>query len=416
MIGIVGINFKSAPLSVREKISFSDEEALKFIKQLKIDKNLLGAIVLSTCNRTEIYFDYNKTDCSDGFEIVLRNLTYFKNYDSDIKNHFYFKQGHEVTDHLFRVVSGIDSLVIGEDQIINQVKQAFKLSLDNDISSSILTRLFNKAFEAGKRVRTETTIKRGATSVSSAAVELCVSKYQSLKDKNIMLLGAGQTGELALISLTKKGYKSINITNRTFSKAQDLARKYNAIAFEISQLSDYLSKCDIVIVATSSKTHLIKKDIAEEALKIRSAGQLFIDLSVPRNISEDVGKIDGIELYAVDDLKEIVNATIEKKKEVISEAIEIIEIVKQEFNEWLDSLELTPIILKIKNNFHKINSSELEGFIKKRSVQDSELIATYAQHITEKYARLFIKNLKSLTENGKKKEVVDFVGELFELS
>jgi len=416
MIGLVGINFKSAPLNIREKFSFTDEEVLSFLKLLKINRNVLGAVVLSTCNRTEIYYHIEKSNHPEGFDFLIRNLEYFKNYDKKLEKYFYFKQGDEAIEHLFRVVSGIDSLVIGEDQIIGQVKSAFKRSLDNDASSSVLTRLFNKAFEAGKRVRTETGIKQGPTSVSSAAIELCVSRYTDFSDKRILLIGTGQTGELALLSLIKKGCRNIYITNRTYSKAVGLAKKYHATAFEINELLSYLPACDIVLVATSSKTHIITSKIAGQAVQIRNAAQLYIDLSVPRNVSEKVGKMDNIELIVIDDLKEIVKISTEKRKGVISDAMEIINIVKQEFKEWLDVLELTPLILKIKNNFHKINEAELAGFIKVNSISDSEAVTNYAKHITEKYARMFIKKLKNVTENGKKKEFVNLVEELFELA
>jgi len=171
-----------------------------------------------------------------------------------------------------------------------------------------------------------------------------------------------------------------------------------------------------VLVATSSKTHIITSKIAGQAVQIRNAAQLYIDLSVPRNVSEKVGKMDNIELIVIDDLKEIVKISTEKRKGVISDAMEIINIVKQEFKEWLDVLELTPLILKIKNNFHKINEAELAGFIKVNSISDSEAVTNYAKHITEKYARMFIKKLKNVTENGKKKEFVNLVEELFELA
>jgi len=415
MFGVIGISFKTAPIEIREQFSFSPEEIAQFTELLQIDQGMQGVVLLSTCNRTEIYFRIEKCCTEKGFKFILRNLKYFKGYKNEIKKYFYFKEGNETIEHLFKVVSGIDSLVIGEDQIIGQVKDAFKYSIENNLIGSVLTRMFNKAFEAGKRVRTETGINKGSASVSSAAIELCEKELGNLANNNILLIGTGRTGELALQNFSKRGYKSIYITNRTFSKAVNRAEKYNGIAFEIENLENYLPKCDVVLVATSSKTHLITKEMVQKSDLIRNDKQLYIDLSVPRNISSDVAHIENVTLYAVDDLQAVVSANSDKRKEAVSDAMEIIHLVKQEFIDWLSFMDLTPVILKIKNNFHEINKAELEGFLKNKSVEDSEIVSDYGKHVTDKYARLFIRNLRSVSENGKKKEFVELVNELFEL-
>lgn len=415
MFGVIGISFKTAPIEIREQFSFSPDEIAQFTKLLQIDKGLQGVVLLSTCNRTEIYFRIEKCSTEEGYKYILRNLEYFKAYKNELKKYFYFKEGDETIEHLFKVVSGIDSLVIGEDQIIGQVKDAFKYSLENNSIGPVLTRMFNKAFEAGKRVRTETAINKGSASVSSAAVVLCEKELGNLTKNNILLIGTGRTGELALQIFSKRGCKSIYITNRTFSKAVNRAEKYNGIAFEIENLENYLPKCDVVLVATSSKTHLITKEMVQKSDLKRNDKQLYIDLSVPRNISNDVAQIENAALYTVDDLQAVVSATSDKRKEAVSDAMEIIHLVKQEFIDWLSFMDLTPIILKIKNNFHEINKAELEGFLKNKSNKDSEIVSDYGKHITNKYARLFIRNLRSVSENGKKKEFVELVNELFEL-
>ncbi|MDA3952387.1 MAG: glutamyl-tRNA reductase [Bacteroidales bacterium] len=415
MIGIIGISYKTSPIEIREQFSFSEGEITQFTRLLQIDESLHGVVVLSTCNRTEIYFRVEKCCAEKGFELILRNLEYFKNYKTDLRKYFYFKEGEEAVAHLFTVVSGIDSLVIGEDQIIGQAKDAFKYSIENNTIGTVLTRMFNKAFEAGKRVRTDTSINEGCASVSSAAVELCEKELKDYSNNKILLIGTGQTGELALQNFSKRGYKSIYITNRTYSKAVDSAKKYGATAFEIENLKHYLPKCDVILVATSSKTHLITKEMVQKSNLLRNDKQMYIDLSVPRNISADVVDVKNVTLHTVDDLQEIVSATSEKRKAAISDAMEIIQIVKQEYIDWLNSVDLTPVILKIKNNFHEINNTELEGFLKIKSVKDSGVVSDYGKHITDKYARLFIRNLRTVSQNGKKKEFVELVNELFEL-
>jgi glutamyl-tRNA reductase len=417
MLGLLGISYKSAPLEIREKFSFTEAESIVFIKQLKIDPDLKGAVVLSTCNRIEVYFHYELCCSQKGFENVFRNLEFFKKTSPQERLYFYTKEGEAVADHLFRVVSGLESLILGEDQIVTQVKSGFKNSHDNDLSSSILTRMFNKAFEAGKRVRTETAINQGSASISSAAVELICKRMPDIKDKKIMLLGAGVMGELALVNLVKRDCNSIYITNRTYDKALELGKKYKLQTFKLEDLSDYLPVCDVVIVATGAQSHIVTYDMVNAFIHERQEKQLYMDISVPRNISTEIQDFSFIELFAVDDLQEIVKETQNKRKEAVSEAIEVINLVKQEFTDWLCSLELTPAILKIKKSIEDVNASELEGFIRINGITDQdEMVVRYAEHISQKYARLFIRNLKHITDNGKQREYVNMVNRLFELT
>lgn len=416
MLGLIGISYKSAPLEIREKFSFAEDESLRFIRQLKIDPNMKGAVVLSTCNRIEIYF-HQESCCPDkAFDMVFRNLEFFKASVPESRHYFYQKEGNEATAHLFKVISGLESLVLGEDQIVTQAKAAFKISLDHDLSSSILTRMFNKAFEAGKRVRTETAINQGSASISSAAVELCCQKTPDITTKSIMLVGTGVMGELAVVNFASKSCKNIFITNRTFSKAQELSQKYGGQAFELDKLEDYLPVCDIIMIATGAQHHMITREMVEKYNHSAHRKQLFVDLSVPRNISTEILQLPHIELLAVDDLQEIVKETQSKRKQAVSEANEIINLVLQEFEDWLCALDLTPAILNIKKNIEEVNASELQGFLKINGIRDQdEMIIRYADHISQKYARLFIRNLKQVTENGKHRDYVNIINQLFEL-
>jgi glutamyl-tRNA reductase len=416
MIGLIGISYKTAPINIRENFSFSEEEVLNFVKLLKIDNAFKGAIIISTCNRTEIYFEISQCCNNKGFEHVTRSLAYFKNYSDTFKPYFYFKQGDDMVEHLFKVVSGIDSMIIGEDQIIGQVKDALKFGLDNATCGNTVARLFNKAIAAGKRVRTETNISKGAASVSSAAVELVCNEMPDINQKKVLLVGTGQTGELALLNLTKRGNSAVYVTNRTFSKAVDIAEKYKGVAFELHELDNYLPLVDVVFVATSSKTYLITRKMVEKAMAQRTDPQLFVDLSVPRNIDQAIVSLPNVRLHAVDDVQQLIDSNTEKRKEAITDAMEIIAQVKQEFNDWLGIQELTPVIMKIKTNFQQINKAELEGFLKINAVKEVDAVSDYANHITEKYARLFIRNLKDVTQNGKNKEYVKLLNNLFELS
>jgi glutamyl-tRNA reductase len=416
MFGIIGISFKTAPIEIREKYSFTSEESIVFLRQLKIDPDLKGAMLLSTCNRMEIYFHFEKTSVARAFDSIFRNLEFFKKTVSRDRTYFYSMEEERVAEHLFKVVSGLESLILGEDQIVTQVKQCFKLSLDNDFSSPVLTRLFNKAFEAGKRVRTETSINQGMASISSAAVDLLCKRFPDIRNMNIVLIGTGLIGELALANLVKRKCRYLYVTNRTYNKALDLGGKYGVKPFELERLDEYLPQSDIVLVATGAQKHIITREIVETFINDREKTQVYMDLSVPRNISTEILNLPHVELFAVDDLQWIVKDTQNKRKEAVSEAMEIIDIVRQEFNDWLCALELTPSILKIKKNIEDVNSTELEGFIRINDISDIDLVARYADHITNKFARLFISNLKDVTENGKRREYMKILNRLFEFS
>ncbi|MBN1252414.1 MAG: glutamyl-tRNA reductase [Bacteroidales bacterium] len=412
MIGLVGISFKTAELKIREQFSFSDEEIIEFSEFLKNDYEHKELVVLSTCNRTEIYFYSLKVNDNEAFNTILNALFKFKNYTKHLKQYFYFKSSIQVAEHLFKVTSGIDSLVIGEDQIIGQVKSAFNYAQEIKSAETILTRLFTKSFEAGKKVRSETKINQGSGSVSSAAVDLCHKNYRDLQNRSILLIGAGETGQLVLTSLSKHKIKSLYIANRTFSNAQELAERFNGKALNLDEIETYLEKSDIIIIATNSKKHIISKEIAE---KVNSRKKLYIDLSVPRNIDEKVSEIENAELFAVDDLNKIVNSTTQKRIDAISDAMVIINSVTADYMDWLIMRGLSPIFSKIKKNFQEINEKELEGFLKANSIENKKEIIDYGKHITDKYARLFIKNLREIVKNGEKKEYIESINKLFEL-
>ena len=259
MFGLTGISYKSAPLEIREKYSFTEEESLKFLHQLQIDPDLKGAVLLSTCNRIEVYFHFDKCCADKAFDAILRNLEFFKKSNPAERRHFYQLEGEKAAEHLFRVVSGLESLVLGEDQIVAQVKQGFMLSLDHDLSSSVLTRMFNKAFEAGKRVRTETAINQGSASISSAAVELLCQQIPDIENRNIMLIGTGVMGELALVNLVKRNCKNLYVTNRTYEKAVEMGEKFGLKAFRLEDIHQYLPQSDVVMVATGAQNHIITR-------------------------------------------------------------------------------------------------------------------------------------------------------------
>lgn len=415
MIAILGISHKSAPVSVRELYAFDEQEKITFADRIKSILQLEGIVILSTCNRTEIYFNTRLENESEVYRLITDELMKFKKIVSDNLQNFYFYTQGWAVEQLFKVSSGLESLVLGEEQILGQVKEAFRYAQTNKLTDCIISRLFIKAIEAGKRVRTETQLNKGAASVSYAAVELCHEIFPDLQNRTIMVIGAGQTGDLILQCMLKKNHPAFFIANRTFSRAAELAEKYSGSAIELSAIESYIPECDLIITATSSKEHLITRDMAEKAMISRKQStQVFIDLSVPSNIAESVNEIENVHYYGVDDLKAVVIKNVERRKSAIDHSMEIISEVQDEFMEWLDIQNLTPTIILIKENLKNIQQTELESFKKFRKIKEHELIEQYSEHISEKYTQMFIKKLKQVTKNGKKPEYIKVINDLFE--
>lgn len=414
MIGVIGISYKTAPLEVREKFSFPKDEIVPFSEMLQQETEISDLVLVSTCNRTEIYFTQDRYDSQTAFELVYEVIKKFKKITDHCWQYFYHRANSGAVRHLFEVVSGLDSLIIGEDQIIGQVKDAYVTCTEMALTDAVLMRLFQKSFEAGKRVRTETGIKLGITSVSSAAVEMCAGMLNGVSDKSVLLIGAGETGNLALQNINKKGVRQIGVTNRTAEKAAKTAEKYNGMLIPYDSFEKYLHGFDIVMVATSSATPVITSEMVERTRKIRPEHkQVFLDLSVPRNIEAAVGQLENIELLGVDDLQEIVDQTTEKKKESAQKAHRILDELVVDFLEWLASRSLRPAINMITTNLQTINQEELSTYRKLATPEMQEIVDDYAQHLTQRYTRLLIKNLKNLTDNGKNIDSLKIINDLF---
>ena len=417
IIGVIGLNYKTAPVEVREKISFSEEQIAQFIKTLKQIESVAGAVVLSTCNRVEIYFHIKNNSIQEANTLILTNLLDYKNLSSSVTEHLYILNGLNAVKHLFQVAAGLNSMILGEDQIIGQVKNAFLISEHEHCAGPVLTRLFNRSFNAGKQVRTDTKINEGNASVSSAAATLAKQQFHDIASRSILLIGAGQTGRLSTLSLIEKGCKNLFITNRTYEKAIEVANEFKVTAVPFAQIKDYLVTCDIVMIATGSSTPLIDVAIVDEVMPVRNfRSMVILDLSVPRNVAKEVGKIENVTLFDVDDTEAVIKDTLEKRKFEIVKADEIVSALANEYMEWLASLSLSPTIRQIQENFRKINEIEFENYRKCKEVVDRKPLKDYGNHISDKFSRLIIENLKQLTSNGKNVEHLKMLNELFELT
>jgi len=418
MTGLIGISYKSADLEIRERFSFSEEEIDEISETCLKSGYVNGVVILSTCNRSEIYYSCPKEKTKQAADVILNELSVKKNYNSSLSSYFYFKENSEMVEHLFKVASGIDSMILGEDQIIGQVKEAFSHAEKNKSTDKILKRLFTKAFEIGKRVRTKTQINRGSASASAAAVNLAHQRFVRMPELHVMLIGAGQTGQLVLNNLRKAKFASLTVANRTYSKAEEVAKIYGGKAIKIEEIEKHLPECDLIFIATDAKEPIVKLETAKRAIQKRGNEntQSYFDLSVPRNIEDSVAQIEGIELFTIDDLQNIVQHTNHNRQKEIAAAMEIINKATVNFTNWEHDQELVPVILNIKKSFNKLNQAEMEEFMRIRSLKENDLLEEYSKHITEKFARVFIKNLKSVSrEVENRKDFMAMAKEFFKI-
>ncbi len=356
----IGLNYKTAPVEVREKLAISEDQLSSLLKKISEIDSIYEVSILSTCNRVEIY---GVTDDNDeAFNGILNILSSYSGLQKNELEKYIFKlSGREAVKHIFKVSASLDSMVIGEPQIVCQFKDAFTRAKEEKTARHILTRLFDKALNVSKKIRTSTGISKRAVSISYAAVELAKKIFGDLSDKNVLLLGAGEMAELAARHLSSSGVKHIFVSNRTFEKAVQLAEEFGGSAIRFDKLFEFLPESDIVIVSTGAKEPILKKEHFEEISRIRKGDPVFIiDISVPRNVAEDVNDVDNVYLYNIDDLKVVVDKNLEERKLAALSAEMILEEEVHKFEHWLNQLKVAPLITKIRNYADQIREYQLE--------------------------------------------------------
>ncbi len=413
MIGLLGLNHKSAPIEVRERFVFCEEDIKRFIPLLQLN-GVSGAIVLSTCNRTEIYYEMNEFVVPLGTSDIEELLFSFRKVDKVVVKYFYHMQNEAVAAHLFRVGSGLDSMALGEYQVVGQIKTAVQISKTNKLISCGLNKLFDDALKAGKQVRTETALNSGAVSISYAGVELASKKLHHLPTHPVLLVGAGQTSELTIQNLIKKSCSLFTIVNRTREKAEELADKYHAKVAEMDQLAELLCSNDIVITSTASKKPLFDTAMVNEAMIKREGKPLFfIDLSVPRNVAVEVNAIEHVHVYDVDALNHVIENNLEKRKGEIAMAEQMIAVAVAEYMKWFNIRALAPTFKTISTSFQEASKNVLDGIIKNQEAEEYSRALEYSDLITKKLIGMMIENIKSATDNGNNREFITVVNQLF---
>jgi glutamyl-tRNA reductase len=315
-------------------------------------------------------------------------------------------------------VCGYDSLALGEYQIVGQVKEAYRIADEQKTLSKVLSRLFHKAFETSKKVRTTTEMNRGAASVSYAAVELANRTFCDLKSKRILLVGAGQTSELVVQNLKKRGCTDLRIVNRTFERAQNLAERYNGLAIDMALLQTAVAESDIVITSTGSQVALITETMVADIMAQRADLPLFfVDLSVPRNVDDRVAKIANVSVHDVDALQAVVAETFERRHSQLETGRAIINEFVVDFLSWLNTQKLQPTIKLLHDNFAEVQKAEIESFRKfnQNAASDDDL-ERFGERIAQQYVNHLIRNVRELTQNGQNEAYLGMLNQLFLLN
>ncbi len=364
-VAIIGLNHKTSPVTVREKLSFSMDDIEKEAPELLSKPYIDEVLILSTCNRTEVYF---YSEFPQKARVVLEQ--YFSQRASveqeKLASYLYFYQEFDAVEHLFRVASGLESMVLGEPQISGQVKDAFEKAIEVGTAKRVFVNLYRHTLQTVKVVRNETEISKNAVSIPFAAVELARKVFGKLDNKRALLVGAGEMCELAALHLKENGVSSIDVVNRTFEKAKNLAEKYNGKPYTFEKLYSVICNVDIVLSSTGSKEPVIVFKKMKDVVKRRAGGSLLIiDIAVPRDVEEDVGDLYNIYLFDIDDLEKVVEANKKKREKEAVVAGEIIRERVSDYLKWCRLQDLNPVIASLRAKAEEIRRAELEKSLKR---------------------------------------------------
>ena len=421
MVGLISLNYKVAPIELREKFYLDDAQKIVFHNLLKKHVGVEGLMLISTCNRTEIYFEFENHIGQESKFIhsIVKELAEFRNFKESLSPYLVKQTGsYNVSKHLFRLACGLESMIIGEFQIVEQLKNSYDFSYKHKMLGPILNRMVQKSLETGKFIRTNTKIDKGALSVSYAAVEK-IHKTLKIDNPEFLCVGLGETSKLSIKHLHQKNYTKIKIANRTFKKSSDFAKSLNINAIKFEYFKKELLKVDVAIFSTSSKEALISKNELNEITIKRDKDLLIIDLSVPRNIPTDCQDISNVKIINVDDLKDAVNLNYKKRKTQILQAEKFIEDFLSEFDDWTNSRQLRPSILSIKKQIKNIIVDETIENVNSSSngsnlsILDSDGFNERLNKVYEKFSDNLIRKIKEASKNGKDEKAIGIINQIF---
>ena len=414
----LGINHKTAPVNIREKLSFAPETVPAALKDITAQEVVNEAVILSTCNRTEIYCQLNCSAEQAGESVIQWLKNHHNLMDTDITDYLYLHPEREAVRHMLRVASGLDSLVLGEPQILGQLKSSFAIAKEQGSIGQLLHKLFQHTFSCAKQVRTDTAIGASPVSVAFASVSLAKQIFSDFDKHTSLLIGAGETIELVARHLQETGIGRIIIANRTVEKAHALAQEFNGYAIGLDEIPAHLAEADIVISSTASQLPILSKDVVTRAVKARKHAPIFmVDIAVPRDIEAEVGELEDVFLYTVDDLKEIIDEGLKSRQEAALKAEDIIDTEVTHFMNWLRSLDSVDTMRQFRMQAETIRDNVLLNARKQlQNGKDAEsVVEELARQLTHKLIHSPCVQIKQAGMDGRP-ELIDAAIELFNIN
>jgi glutamyl-tRNA reductase len=411
-IVVVGLNHNTAPIDIRERLAFDSEQTLRALIELKNRVREAELVLLSTCNRVELYIACDRTEDAIAGE-TANFLSEFHNVPlEDFQDFLYVHNDEDAVRHLLTVASSLDSMVVGEAQIIGQVKESYKIACAAKSTGKVLNRLFHCAFATSKKIHTTTSLSSGRVSVAGVAVELAMQLFAEISSAKVVVIGAGEMGELLVRHLLHVGCENITIVNRSLKRGQSVAKRYGIEAREWNELDDQLIGANIVIASAATQNYLFKKDSFKNILVNRREGALLIiDIAVPRNFEPSVNEIENVYLYSVDELAMVAEQNRKAREEDITKCMQIICENVTEFIDWFRAREIGPLIGKMKEKFTRISENELERFFvgARQDASCRKVMAVMVNRIVNKLMHCVIKNVNVVAKKHGPTEAAKFV-------
>ncbi|HHY72811.1 MAG TPA: glutamyl-tRNA reductase [Bacillus bacterium] len=414
----IGLNYKTAPVEIREKLTFDPSTMQEAHLKLREQKSVLEDVIISTCNRTEIYAVVEQIH-TGRYYVMAFLADWFNCEIDDFAPYLSIYENEEAIEHLFRVTCGLDSMVLGETQILGQVRDSFLLAQEMKTTGTIFNELFKEAITLAKKAHNETEIGENAVSVSYAAVELAKKIFGNLENKHVVIVGAGKMGELAAKNLHGSGAHHITVINRTFEKAEELANRFNGQAQSIEELAQVLVDADILISSTGSKDFVITKEMVANVEKRRKGRPLFmVDIAVPRDLDPALDELENVFLYDIDDLQGVVDANLAEREKAAAIISKMIEVQMAEFQTWLGTLGVVPIISALRKRALAIQAETMNSIERKMpnlTDREKRLLNKHTKSIINQLLREPINNAKELAAQPNAEESLKLFMKIFDI-
>lgn len=413
---VVGVNFRTAPVEIRERLSFVESDIPQAMRALQEQKSILENVIVSTCNRTEIYAIVDQVH-TGRYYIKQFLANWFNISIESFSSYLFIYENDGALEHLFRVTAGIDSMVLGETQILGQVRKSFLEGQERGTTGTVFNQLFKQSITLAKRAHSETAIGENAVSVSYAAVELAKKIFGSLKNKHVVILGAGKMGELAIKNLHSNGAGKITVINRTLEKAQLLADQFDGQAKSMQELQCALLEADILISSTGSTDFVIDLELMQFVERLRKGKPLFmVDIAVPRDLDPRIGDLSNVFLYDIDDLQGIVEANLVERQRAANEIMLMIELEMVQFKEWLGTLGVVPVISALRQKALQIQTEtmvSIENKMPELTDRERKILSKHTKSIINQLLKEPILQAKELAASSNSDEQLQLFQQIF---